>query len=102
MSGYSCSVTGLERVVRTAIEPDHQYIATLKTRAITRPSTAPWTPQNEPITTNRPPRAAIRTQVFSRLIPGVIARSPLFEGNCDRHERPVQPPKPSEVTSPTR
>jgi len=65
-------------VVRTAIEPDHQYIATLKISAIARPSTAPWTPQIEPITTNRPPRAAIRIQVFSRLMPGVIGRSPLL------------------------
>src|SRR5438067_8184572 len=102
MSGYSCSVTGLERVVRTAIEPDHQYIATLKTRAIPRPTTAPWGPQNEPITTNSPPRAAINTQVFSRLMPGLIERSPLLEGTVDRRERPVQPPKPSEATSPSR
>src|SRR5688572_25088347 len=34
---------------------------------------APLRPQNEPIRTNRPPIAAIRIQVFSRLIPGAIS-----------------------------
>jgi hypothetical protein len=69
-SGASCSVTGLERVVAIAILSLNQYIEKLKTRAIARATIAPPNPPIQaPISTNRPPSAAIRIQVLTRLRP---------------------------------
>src|SRR6266508_1959538 len=65
-SGYSASVTGLDRVVAMAILSEYQYMAKLKTRAMASAITAPFDPpMSPPIRTKRPPRAAISTQVLT-------------------------------------
>ena len=56
-------------MVAIAILSENQYIAKLKTSAMISAITMPFVPQNEPIRTNSPPSAAIRIQVFRRLIP---------------------------------
>ncbi len=75
--GYSASPTSRERVERTAIEPDHQYMAKLKpspsTSAVVTPARPP---SNAPIARNRPIIAAIRTHVLALLIPGVTVITP--------------------------
>src|SRR5437867_1160004 len=74
-SGCCCSVTGFERLLAMAIRSENQYIARLKTSANTRAMVAPVPrPTAYPIATNRPPSAAMRIQVFTRLIP-VISSS---------------------------
>jgi hypothetical protein len=73
-AGYSCSVTGLECVVAIAILSENQYIEKLNANPMPRAITAPWVPPTQaPTSTNRPPMAAIRIQVFSRLMPGVTS-----------------------------
>src|SRR4030067_374905 len=91
--GYSCSVTGLERVDLTAMLPENQNIAKLNTRARTRAIVAPLVPPSTPpIRTNRPPIAALRTQVFTRLMP--IMGDPSFIGAFAVRRRPVLAPDP--------
>ncbi len=56
-----------------AILSENQYMEKLKTNAIASATTAPLVPPSHaPIRTNRPPSAAIRTQVFMRLNPACI------------------------------
>jgi hypothetical protein len=74
-------VTGFEWVVAIAIRSENQYIEKLKTRARTKAIVMPPLPPIAPPTrTNTPPRAAIRIQVFSRLIPGAIVLTLLVLG----------------------
>src|SRR5438034_4064113 len=66
-SGYSCSVTGFDRVVAIAILSENQYMARLKPRPISRPIHRPLLPPkiSSPTTTKRAPRAAMSTQVLT-------------------------------------
>src|SRR4029450_4980434 len=67
-SGASCSVTGLDRVGAIAILSPNQYNGKLNTSPMPSARIAPcWPPIAPPINTNRPPRAAIRIQVLTRL-----------------------------------
>src|SRR5262245_64315988 len=64
--GYSCSVTGFERVVPMAILSEYQYIAKLNANPMARAMIAPWgPPSHAPTRTKSPPRAAMRTQVLT-------------------------------------
>ena len=65
--GWSCSVTGFDRVVAMAILSENQYMAKLKIRPMARPKNRPVADRvmAPPINTKSPPRAAISTQVLT-------------------------------------
>src|SRR5207249_2151379 len=96
-AGYSASVTGLDLVVAMAILSEYQYMAKLKMKAMPNATMTPFEPPiNPPISTNSPPRAAIRIQVFAlfTLVPSSWAPWGL-ESHCraaPRIERPDAPP----------
>src|SRR6266511_5929252 len=74
-SGACCSVTGLDRLAAMAMRSENQYIARLNANATNSMISAPLRPAKiAPRPTNRPPMAAMRIQVFTRLIP-VISSS---------------------------
>src|SRR6266496_4464799 len=65
--GYSCSVTGFDRVVAMAILSENQYMARLMPRPKASPMARPPTPWNStsPSNTKSPPRPAMSTQVLT-------------------------------------
>src|SRR5439155_3650888 len=91
-------VTGFDRLAAIAMRSENQYIAKLNTSAIPRNNRAPRRPPTaDPTTTNRPPRAAMRTQVFTRLIPVIsllLQRKRPSPTNSAKVSRGVIPPGP--------
>src|SRR5205809_4118987 len=78
--GYSCSVTGFDRVVAMAILSENQYIARLMPSPKANPMARPPTPWNStsPSNTKSPPRPAMSTQVLTLFtsVPSLVAPRP--------------------------
>src|SRR5215510_10136405 len=87
-SGYSCSVTGFDRVVATAILAENQYMARLKPRPMIRPIHSPFEPPqiSSPTTTKRAPRAAMSTQVLT-LFTFISSFGPFTGPRCEKDLR---------------
>src|SRR6266545_5213233 len=68
--GYSCSVTARDRVVAMAILSENHYRAKLMASPMSRKVHPPAASKNaKPMSTNRPPSAAMSIHVLARLIP---------------------------------
>src|SRR5438876_10964200 len=89
--GYSCSVTGFDRVVAMAILSENQYIARLIPRPKAKPMARPPTPWNStsPSNTKSPPRPALSTQVLTLSTPNPSSGAPdLPRPSPSEYDRP--------------